>query len=153
MRSLARSLAAFMILPFPCLSASASSELPITLTISAPHSPTVGDEVVITAVLKNISPQKVAISSGGPYIPIIHDEHGKVPPLKPGLWLWAGSGGRGWLEPGETFTESAGSLNQYELAPGKYFVKVKRPLDSPRYPKDTMLESNEITITVLPKKP
>lgn len=153
MRSLAPSLAALMILSHPCLAARAASELPLTLTITGPQSVTVGDEITIAVVLKNISPQKIAVSSGGPYIPIIHDEHGKVPPLKPGLWLRAGSAGLAWLEPEMSFTDYAAPLRQYELSPGKYIVKVKRPLDSPDYPKDTMLESNEITITVLPKKP
>jgi hypothetical protein len=127
--------------------------LPVTLTISGPESVTVGDEIRITAVLKNVSARMAAIWSGDPYTTIIHDEHGNVPPVKPGDWLWTGSGGEARIEPEKTFTEYVG-VKEYDLVPGKYIVQVKRALrDSADYPKNSILESNEITITVVPKQP
>jgi hypothetical protein len=142
-----------MVLSFLGLAANAASEPPLTLTMSAPHAMTVGDKLVVTAVLKNVSNQIAAIPWGVPYTTVVHREDGQVPPLKPGYWASGGSRFLVPIEPGKTFTVNMTLLSRYDLAPGKYIVQIKLPLRDPNYPKDTMIDSNEITITVLPKRP
>ena len=148
-----------MFLALPCIAENTAAALPVTLTISAPETVTVGDDIIIDLKLKNVSTQRVTVPWGmaARLDVIIQDEHSNVPPLKPGFWPRAGSGATHPIEPGETFEIiPSAPLGKYDLAPGKYFVKIKYPLEHlqrPAGPNDKMVESNEITITVLPWKP
>ena len=151
MRWLMRSMAVPMVVFFPCIAPYADSKLPLTLTINAPPPATVGEDIKIPAVLKNVSAHMVRISNLVHCTIIIHDEHGKVPTFKSGDWSWGGSFYQIEIEPGKTSTEYV-DLMRYDLAPGKYIVRVKRPVYDAGYPKGAMLDSNEITIAVLPRK-
>jgi hypothetical protein len=128
---------------------------PVTLTISGPETITVGEKANISAVLRNVSSHTIGIMWGETYTIQIHNESGKEPPPKPGLWgTGGGSGSTVDIEPGKTFTELVAGLGVYDLsAPGKYFVRVKRPLhivnNPPGSTESSILESNEITITVV----
>ena len=135
-----------------CMSAQRASELPLTLTITGPQTVTVGDTVTIHAILKNISKRTMSVSFGKRYTIVIHDENGKVPSRKPGVW--AGSSASGDIKPGEAAEDFLTNLSsEYDFSsPAKYVVLFSRRLDDSD-PKSPILESNEITINVtLPKK-
>lgn len=146
-----------------CLPAHAADQQPITLTISGPQTIPAGQKIEIDAVLTNVSKDPVRLVGGVPYTVQIHNEHGKVPPLKPGIWMGSGgSMGVLTLQPGKPFTQSVGGyLNKYDLsAPGAYVVRATYPLavvDRPVPPQQVIqqstLESNEITIRIVAKSP
>jgi hypothetical protein len=146
-----------IVLSLVCASANAADKLPFTLTISGPDSVTVGDEIKINAVLRNVSNQTAGITWGVRHIVLIHDEKGDTPLPKPGLRLWAGSSGHLSLAPGQTSSQYivvSGERSEYELTrPGKYVVQLQRPMDDVGYPEGSVVESNKITITIVPKPP
>jgi len=156
MRSPKRCIAALILTSSLCTSASAVSKPPITLTISGPQTIAAGEKVVIQSALKNELKLELEVVWGEVYIIQIHDKNGKELRHKPGLWGAGGSSSITGIKPGETFRELV-SLDGYDLSvPGKYAVLVKRPLhivgNSQRATESSILESNEITITVLPRK-
>jgi hypothetical protein len=142
-----------------CQMANAEDKPSIILTISGPHTIPAGKKIEFNAVLSNESDHTIRIMWGETYSVQIHDERGKVPPLKPGLWsAGGGSGSTVDIEPGKAFTESVGGLEKYDLsAPGAYVVRVSRPLhivnDEQGGTHSGTLESNQITITVVAKPP
>ena len=154
-------IAAMITLSSITLPAQAIDKLPVTLTISGPQTIPAGKIIEIDAVLTNVTKKTITFWWGYLYTLQIHDEHGKVPPLKPGLWLnGGGSTGPHAIEPGETFGEPIGGLlSKYDLSvPGVYVVRVTYPLvivdgDFPRQHvvQSGILESNEITIKVVAK--
>jgi hypothetical protein len=157
MKRLAYRLTVPIMLALVCASANAADKLPFTLTISGPESVTVGDEIKVNAVLKNVSNQAVGVTWGVRHIVLIHDEKGDTPRPKPGLWSWAGSSGHLSLAPGQTSSQYivvSGERSEYELTkPGKYVVQLQRPMDDAGYPEGTVFESNKITIAIVPKSP
>jgi len=156
MRWLQRSAAVLIFLPLVCAPANATDKLPFTLTISGPESGTVGDEIRISAVLKNLSNQTVQIEWGIQHTVLIHAENGEEPRPKPGLRVYAGSTGRLSLAPGQTslqYVIVSGEHGDYDLSkPGKYVVRLQRPMDDAGYPKGSVIESNPIIITIVPKQ-
>lgn len=144
--------AALVASPSLCMSANAADELPLTLTISGPQTVTVGDTVIIHAVLKNVSKRTIEFSFGKPYTVLIHDENGEELRRKPGISGWAGSSALGEIKPGDASEDFLTSLSKYDLSvPGKYFVIFKRRLN-PSDPESYILQSNEITINVTARK-
>ena len=122
------------------------NELSLTLTISGPQTVAVGDKILIKAVLKNISNRTIPIVWGDPFIRLIRDKNGKELPQNPD---WDGSTGFVSIEPGKTYEESVPLGLENDLMPGKYVVQLKKQID-PDNPKNSIVESNEITITVVP---
>ena len=151
MSSLARIVTSLIAFSFLGTQANAADKLPITLTISGPQKATTGADVELTAVLKNESDHVLVAVWGVHYAVIIRQANGYEARLKPGLRGWGGSSGIFRLEPGKAFTETV-SLNEYDLMPGTYVVQVTRPLNHEADSKNTILTSNEITITVAPSK-
>jgi hypothetical protein len=133
----------------------------ITLTISGPQTIPAGKKIEIDAIHTNVTKDTITFWWGYPYTLQIHDEHGKVPPLKPGFGVSGGSTGPRTIKPGETFTEPVGGLlNKYDLSvPGVYVVRVTYRLiivegDIPlqHVVQNSVEESNEITIKVVAKE-
>lgn len=156
MRWLLRSLTVLFFMPLVCASANAAEKPPFTLTISGPESATVGDEIKIKAVLKNISSQKVEIEWGIQHTILIHAENGEEPRPKSGIRVYAGSSGRLSFAPGQTslqYVVLTGEHGDYDLSkPGKYVVRLQRPMEDAGYPKGSMVESNQIIIAIVPKR-
>jgi len=156
MRSLAYSMTIVAVLL--CLSASADAvgQMPFELTIKGPESVTIGNEINVNAVLKNISKRTVSVTKGLPYAVFVRDSSGRTIQKKPGQWVYFGSAEVVSLGPGNISVQNvivSGKYGDYDLTkPGKYVVRLQRAMGDAGYPKGAMLESNEITITVLPKK-
>ena len=149
---------AISLLSFCAFANAADSPPPFTLTISGPGSVVVGDEIKIAAVLKNLSKQTVRISEGVQHKILVHAAGGEQLHPKPGDRVFAGSFGFLSLAPGETSPSqyiivSGDHGGEYDVnKPGKYVVRVQRSLEDAGYPKGTVVESNKITIKVVPKK-
>jgi hypothetical protein len=141
------------------LPAQAIDKLPVTLMISGPQTIPAGKKIEIDAVLTNVSNDTVRIWRAVPYTLQIHDEHGKVPPIKPGVGVYGLSGADFPIEPGKTYTEPIGGLlDKYDLStPGVYVVQLTPPLlmvadQTPMHViQKSTLESNKITIKVVAK--
>ena len=87
------------------------------------------------------------------YTILIRDANGKEVSHKPGNWAFIGNSYPGLIEPGQTISDHPTAVgDEYEMEPGRYVVRYQRPLDN-NDPKSPVLQSNEITITVVPKKP
>jgi hypothetical protein len=125
---------------------------PLTLAISGPQTIVEGDTVMIKAILKNVSNSRILFWSGEFYTALIHDQSAKVlrPRSREG---WSTSSSLGYLEPGMTFREQVNLSSMCDLsAPGRYFVRLSRPTDID-HTEGGAAESNEITISVVPKQP
>jgi hypothetical protein len=131
----------------------AADQIPLTLTISGPQTVTVGDTIIFHEVLTNVSNHPIAISLGMQYTILIREENGKEVSHKSGNWAFIGNSYPGLIEPGKTISDHPTALgDEYELKPGRYVVRYQRSIDDDD-PKSPILQSNEITITVLSKKP
>lgn len=157
MRWFGRSLTILVTLLTFCVSAKTVDLPPFSLSIGAGQVVTVGDEISVTAVLKNISKRIVSIEWGLPYIVSVHNANGKTIQKKPGQMGYFGSAGFIFLASGQTSSQKvviSGRFGEYDLTePGKYVIQLQRSMGDAGYPRGSMVESNKITITVLPKKP
>jgi hypothetical protein len=138
------------------------NQIPFTITISTP-SQTVrsGMEVRIHAVLTNVSNHTIvterepASDQGEAHYDIrIQDKYGSTVPLtERGRAIKAhrfdGSKIKIWLQPDGKMEEETILNNQFDLTnPGEYEVQLTRPVSDD--PKDGIVKSNKIMITVTP---
>jgi len=139
-----------------------TTEQPFTITITAPTEVVkVGDEVRVHAVLTNVSDKEI-LARGSPkgaraetnYTVQVHDRNGnEAPETEYGraarMHQFAGSVLKVLLKPGEKMEEDTILGKQFDLSsPGDYLVRLSRPVSND--PKDGIVKSNEITITVIP---
>jgi hypothetical protein len=157
---------AFLILTAPAaLPTGADAPLPFTITISPPtRAVKVGTEIRIHVVLTNVS-NKPIFESRFPrtdqaefqYLVRVHDQTGRdAPETEYGRAarqrVFIGSVRSQLLQPGEKLEEDTIIDKQFNLsAPGEYEVQLSRPASDD--PKDGVVTSNKITITVLPADP
>jgi len=132
-----------------CMPANAADTPPFTVTLSGPDTVVAGDKVILSVAMKNVSDHAIRIFFGERYTILIHDEDGKEPVHKgPG----GGSSGYVPVEPGKIFTDREYLSAEYDLSkPGKYLVQLSRQEDDEDL-KSRIVKSNEITITVAPRK-
>lgn len=135
-----------------------------SITISGPQTVHIGEAIVVHIVFKNISDHDIPYhqlpGSGlaeAFYNIYVHDNVGSGPPLTQygrdaRRHLFVGSEVIKLIGPGQSVTQETNLSKQFDLSePGVYHVQLSLPL--PENPGHVVVESNEITITVLPKKP
>lgn len=153
MRWSARSTFVLIFLSTLCASAQPADNPPFTLTIFGPVIR--GNDISVEAELKNTSDRTVEVVWGMTYEVIFHDAAGKLVPKKPGEWAYFGQAVGNPLQPGQSSGQKvfiSGPHSEYDLSkPGKYIVYLRRGLNDPGY-KGTVVASNKLTITILPKK-
>lgn len=150
MRSSTRSNTILILLLSFCILSSAADKPPIAVQISGPENVSQGEGVMLQVVLKNVSEHTVPLWLGDPYTVLIRDENGHEPRRNTGERN--SSSKYSFLQPGESTTELVNIGSEYDLSvPGKYVVQCRRPLNHGD-PKSPMVESNEITINVIPPK-
>jgi hypothetical protein len=150
------SMAAMMVSAFSCDAASAATSLPVTLENSAPQTVNFCEDIIFDLKVRNISNQTVSIPWGTKALldVIIHNRRGNVPPLTPGFSLWPDRVPYIPLGQKRFSIFIRNPLDQYDLGSGKYFVKLRYPLEPSGSTNSNvkMVESNEIMIAVLPRE-
>ena len=138
---------------------------PLKVTISAAREEVkVGEEVRIHVVLTNVSEQTITVlrspsqeQAEEHYTVRVYDKSGKDATETKyghaaGSYRFGGSEIVKPLAPGETMAEDTILSKQFDLtAPGEYQIQVSRPVSE--NPKDGVVQSNKIIITVLPPDP
>lgn len=138
---------------------------PLKVTISTTREEVrVGEEVRIHVVLANVSEQVISVlrspnqeQAEEHYIVRVYDKSGKdATETKYGhaakSYRFGGSEIVKPLAPGETMAEDTILSKQFNLAtPGEYQIQLSRPVSED--PKDGIVQSNKLTITVLPPDP
>ena len=135
---------------------------PFTIAISAPSAVVrAGDEVRIHAVLTNVSDKEILARGSHEgsraevnYTVLVHDRYGNAAPeteygRAARMHQFAGSVLKVLLKPGEKMEEDTFLSKQFDLSsPIDYVIQLSRPVSND--PKDGVVKSNEITITVVP---
>jgi len=151
-----------------CASAHSQQKPPLTITISGPRTIPAGSDLTIHIVTTNVSDQSVQICSASEqagtvevyYKVAIHDEKGEEPPItdfgrraKTSYVVQENARTLCEWPPNWTLAYSMAVSKQYDLSkPGKYIVQVTRAA-SDLSPNSTVVKSNELTVTVVPKQP
>jgi len=135
---------------FSLATASGAQKPPFTVTISAPATVVAGGDLFVEVETKNVSKEAIQIVWGELYTIMVRDESGKEVAPKPGTR--GGSSALVSVEPGMALKDRVPLSSNYDLTElGKYVVQVTRPLHHDD-PKSDRVQSNAITITVVPRK-
>ena len=132
---------------------------PFIITISSAQGTVkAGDDVRVHAVLTNTSDKEILARHSARaeinYTVRVHDRNGKdAPETEYGhsarTHEFAGSVLKVLLKPGDIMEEDTLLNKEFELlSPGEYVIQLSRPVSN--YPRDGIVKSNEITVTVVP---